>query len=509
MRKILTSAQARKLDEMTISKLNITSYELMERAVHQLFQKMADSVSWHFENKRFIVVAGCGNNGGDGLGVARLLMEHNANVVVWLCDFSSRITPECQKNLDLLLEKNSECVISLKNNKIPSINLSENVIVIDAIFGTGLNRCAEGRYAEVIAAVNDLGASVWSIDIPSGLFGEGNSENHGQIINADMTFTIQDFPLSAMFSESASYFGEISIVNIGHCEECIDSLSPGFKYVEELDIIRLIRHRKSFDHKGSFGHAMLIAGAECKAGAAIMSARACMRSGTGLLTVHLPRNIGNVMHVSLPEAMVELDVDNSLQTNCENLHRYTSIGIGPGIGTDIKTVGVVKQVLNANQPTVLDADALNIISSNDMIPYVRESILTPHPKEFERLFGKFNSSIERLSFMSKFSVEHKSVIVLKGGVTAISLTTGEVVLYVGCNPGMATGGSGDVLTGVITALTAQGYSLDDAVLLGVWVHGEAGRLASGKMGVISMVASDIIDNIPLVFRRLYELHNSY
>lgn len=494
---------------MTISKLNISSYGLMERAVFQLFGKMADRISWRFGDVQFIVVAGTGNNGGDGLGVARLLMEKKARVEVWLCDFSSKMTPECKMNLDLLLEKDSSCVISLKDKGVPAKDFGHNTILIDSIFGTGLSRCVDGDYANVISSINELGVEVWSIDIPSGVFGEDNKNNYGPKVKADVTFTIQDYPLSAMCPESAAYFGDVCIVDIGHCEECVDGFDVDYKYLEESDVIRLIRTRNAFDHKGSFGHAMLIAGSEGKAGAAIMSARACMRSGVGLLTVHLPRNISNVMHVSVPEAMVDLDVDNCLQTKCNDFDKYTSLGIGPGIGTGRATLDVVKQVLAADKPTVLDADALNIISSNGLLSGVKDSILTPHPKEFERLFGKFGLHMEKLNLMSSFSRENNCVVVLKGGVTAISLTSGEVVFYVGRNPGMATGGSGDVLTGIITALVAQGYSLDDAAVIGVWVHGEAGRLASEKNGVVSMIASDIIENIPLVFKRLYELHNSY
>lgn len=505
MRKIFTSKQAKDLDKMTMEAQGVSSYELMERAVYELFRAIEDTLG-NVSPLKFIVVAGTGNNGGDGLGIARLLMGRNANVKVWLCDFSDRITDECSQNLSKLKSIDGECVVYLKNADIKSLIIPNDAIVVDAIFGTGLSRCAEGNYAELIKLVNKSGVRVFSIDIPSGLFGEDNNGNDGEIIRADTTFKIQDYSLSAMFAENYKYYGDVKIVDINHDRESIKKLTSNYYCVEKQDVARLLKKRSPFDHKGTYGHALLLAGAKGKAGAAVLAARACMRSGVGLLTVHLPQDICDVMQVSVPEAMIDLDDDNKIQSRCLISEKYTSIGIGPGIGTDKKTYSLLEMVMQSHLPSIFDADALNIISENkSWYNNLSDCVLTPHPKEFERLFGKFESSVARIKYMSDFSVSHKTVVVLKGGVTIISLTDGKVLFYIGLNPGIATGGSGDVLTGVITSLLAQGYSIDEAAIIGVWVHGEAGKIATGRYGSISTIASDIVDAIPLVYRELCKL----
>ncbi len=495
MKKILTSLQTQQLDAQTMFAQGITSYELMERAVVALFGEMKTVVPDVF-GKNFVVIAGTGNNGGDGLGLARMLKNGNANVSVWFCDFSQKISDECRKNLDLVREMDSECVTLLGSANFNELTIPEDAIVIDAVFGTGLSRCVTGKYAEIIGIVNKSKAKVWSIDIPSGLFGEDNSTNEGAIIEANLTFAIGNLPLSAMFAENSRYYGMLHLVDIGHDEKSKEAMPSNFAIIEKSDIAKMLKVRHPFDHKGTFGHALLIAGSRGKAGASVMASRACLRSGVGLLSVSSPEDICEIMQISVPEAMF-MDSWNGDANN------YNAIGIGPGIGVEDFAQKLVNEVIGCGKPYVVDADALNIMAKDKtLLDKVCNCILTPHPKEYERLFGKFDSAIERLHFMSDFSVKHHCVIVLKGGVTSISLSDGHLLFYIGMNPGIATGGSGDVLTGIITSMLAQGYSVDNAAIAGVWIHGEAGKLASSEYGMISTIATDIIGKIAGVTKEL-------
>ena len=498
MKKILTSLQTRNLDFRTMEVQGISSYELMERAVVALFREMKSEIS-DVNGLYFIVVAGTGNNGGDGLGLARMLKNENANVSVWFCDFSERMSDECRKNLDLVFEMDAECVTMLGNANFDELVIPDDAIVIDSMFGTGLSRSVAGKYAEIISIINRSSAKVWSVDIPSGLFGEDNAGNDGAIIKADQTFAIGNLPLSAMFAENYKYYGNVSLVDIGHDLGTIKSMPSNFAIIEKCDIVESLKVRHPFDHKGTFGHALLLAGSRGKAGAAVMASRACLRSGVGLLSVSSVDDLCNIMQVSVPEAMYMANWNDDVE-------KFSALGIGPGIGVDEQAISFVASALDCKKPMVVDADAINVIASDrNMLDKLDNCILTPHPKEFERLFGKFASSVERLNFMSDFSIKHSCVIVLKGGITAISLSNGNIVFYIGMNPGIATGGSGDVLTGIITSLLAQGYTIDDAAVMGTWIHGEAGKLASLEFGVISTVATDIISNIPLITKNLYDI----
>ncbi|MBO7481999.1 MAG: NAD(P)H-hydrate dehydratase [Bacteroidales bacterium] len=492
MKKILTSQQTKQLDALTMSAQGVSSYELMERAVRNLYAEMK-SYCHDLDKKNFLVVAGTGNNGGDGLGLARMLKNANLNVSVWFCDFSNKITPECQTNINRYGEDE---ILFLSRHEIGSLSISDECIVIDAIFGTGLSRSVTGKYAEVINIINSSDAEVWSIDIPSGLFGEDNACNNGAIVNADVTFAIGNMPLSSMFAENSRHYGKLRLVDIGHDVESKEAMPTDYAIIEKCDIVKMIKPRQPFDHKGTFGHALMIGGSRGKAGASVMASKACLRSGVGLLSVSSPDDICEIMQISVPEAMY-------MDSGTGSANNFTAIGIGPGIGMGDSAQSLVSKALVCGKPCVVDADALNIIAEDKhMLDKVGNCILTPHPKEFERLFGKFNSSVERLRFMSDFSEKHNCVIVLKGGVTAISLSDGHLLFYIGMNPGIATGGSGDVLTGIITSMLAQGCSVDNAAIAGVWIHGEAGKLASSDFGMISTVATDIISKIPFVTKEL-------
>lgn len=497
--KIFTSEQVRNIDKYTINNEPVASIDLMERAASNLFAKISELYS--FDNNQFLVIAGPGNNGGDGLAIARLLFLQGASVKTVFCHFSEHISDDCLINLERLKKI---CPQYIKVIFEPQeCTFSENEIIVDCLFGSGLVRPVVGKYAIIIGKINNSKNHVISIDIPSGLFGENNTTNTGAIIEADMTLTIQFSPLSALFAENQKYFGDLYVISIGLSQEAINKTGTDYCIIDACDIKQIIKKRNRFDHKGIFGHALLIAGKYCTAGAAVLASKSCIRSGVGLLTVHVPKKLTDIIQIAVPEAMVQVDYEENIFTEIADDGKFSAIGIGPGLGTNDKTIRALKNLVkNTDLPLVIDADGLNILAGiKNFIELLKPgTILTPHPKEFERLFGEFENSYTRLKFMQEFSQQTGVVIILKGGITVISLPDKRIFFNTGGNPGMATGGSGDVLTGIITSLLAQKYTPENAALAGVFVHSKAGDFASEKHGQISMIASDIIDCLSDAFK---------
>ena len=275
--------------------------------------------------------------------------------------------------------------------------------------------------------------------------------------------------------------------------------------VESSDIASIIPQRDTFAHKGTFGHALLIAGSRGKTGAAVLAAKACLRSGAGLLTAHIPACGELILQTAIPEAMIDIDEEQDFITHLEELSKYNSIGIGPGIGCNEKTAGVLLQLFkNATQPLVLDADAINLIAQDKQLQQALpvNSILTPHAGEFDRLAGTSENAYERLKKACQWAVQHQCYIVLKGAYTAICTPNKKCCFNSTGNPGMATAGSGDVLTGIILGLLAQSYSPLNASLAGVFLHGLAGDIAANEKSQESLIASDIIENLGLAFKKI-------
>lgn len=484
----------KELDAYTIQHEPIASIALMERACNGF-------VSWFsekfFPGYKIGVICGIGNNGGDGLGIARLLYNQGYDVKVWIVKGSMRESDDFKINFDRVRDKLPIFEISTENDQEL---FSDRHVLIDAVLGSGISRAVEGIYSHVIKCINNAHAIRVSIDVPSGLMVDRPSI--GKAVFADYTVTFQLPKLAFLFPESYRHVGEWSIVDIGLNKRGIDLSNSNCFLLEQSDIRALLKTRKKFAHKGTFGHAMLIAGSYGKMGAAVLSARSVLRSGAGLVTVHVPACGYVIMQTSVPEAMVSIDADEKILTLIPDADNYSAIGIGPGIGQDSKTVSALKKLLaTVTKPLVLDADALNIIGANrelmGMLP--PNSILTPHPKEFERLVGSWENDFERLAKQIDFSVKTGTIVLLKGAHSSITAPDGKVYFNNTGNPGMATGGSGDVLTGVITGLLAQGYSALDSALVGCWVHGVAGDRAAAQFGQISMIASDMVDYLPKAF----------
>ncbi|MBF9252903.1 NAD(P)H-hydrate dehydratase [Pontibacter sp. 172403-2] len=499
--KLLTAAQTREADAYTIAEKNITSLELMERA--------AKAFAGWFENKfqpteQVSIFCGPGNNGGDGLAVARLLLERSYQVQVLIVGDTAKASADFKANLDRLPPQVKQQHIQQEQD-IPDV--SANGCIIDALFGTGLNRPVTGIYAKVIARLNDSGATITAIDIPSGLYADSQTPPESAIVKASYTISFQLPKLAFLLPQHEAYVGEWHVVPIGLSEKFISQADTHLYYTMQQDVQQLLKPRKKFSHKGLYGHALLLAGGFGKMGAAVLASRACLRAGVGLLTIQAPAAGYDILQTAVPEAMTLVDKNRRHLSHLPpETDKYNVIGVGPGIGTERVTKTAIGQLLaTSTQPLVIDADAINIIGSSDKLQAQlpeNKVIFTPHPKEFERLVGKSNNDYDRLQDMLEFCRIHTCYMVLKGSNTAIGTPHGNIYFNTTGNPGMATGGTGDVLTGVITALVAQQYSLEDACRLGAYVHGLAGDLAMKTVGEISMTASDVIDHLPQAFMQL-------
>lgn len=503
--KILTCAQQKEADAYTIANESILSINLMEKAAALLTEAVCKR--WD-KSHRIVVFAGPGNNGGDAVAMARLLFLKNYEVEVFLFNVTGVLSDECLTNVRRLKECGCPNYTEVSSQfNFPKLTADD--IVIDGLFGLGLNKPLSGGFAAVVKYINASPSTVVSIDVPSGLMGEDNSYNVRQhIIQADLTLTIQMPKLAFLFAENEELVGEWETINIGISKEFIENTETRYFITEASEMQRLLKPRRKFAHKGNFGHGLLVTGSYGMGGASVLSARACIRSGIGLLTVHTPVCNHALLQISVPEVIVQDDVHERFFAEPVDLDNYQAVGMGPGLGLEeITAQAVIDQVSECNIPLVLDADALNIFSSyrNYLSRIPRNTILTPHVKELERIVGRCSNSYERLSKSRELAAAQQCYIVLKGAWTVVITPEGHCYFNPTGNPGMATGGSGDVLTGVITSLLAQGYSEEEACRLGVYVHGLAGDIACARVGEMSLTAGDIIEALPEAWKQLTEI----
>jgi NAD(P)H-hydrate epimerase len=496
--KILSAEQIRALDKYTIENEPIASIDLMERAATAFVEAVVELVH---TNEPILIFSGMGNNGGDGLAVARLLIERGyLHVSVYVVKHAPKGTADFERNRQRL--ENMSGIMPIETERqIPSI--PKGAVVIDALFGTGLSRPVQGITAAVIQCINRADATVYSVDIPSGMFCDTVNNPNDAVVESDITFTFHAPKLSFLLPSSGRYVAQLEVLDIGLNKAYAESLPSPYTYVTHRHIASVFRPRHRFSHKGTYGHALICAGSCGKMGAAVLAVQGALRSGAGLVTAYVPEGGYNIIQATCPEAMA--------LTFCHARHLgpfsaewsvYSAIGIGPGLGTSDSAAQLVQQVLNtAKQPVVFDADALNIIAASSF-PLNGQAILTPHPGEFRRLAGDWGNDMERLEKLLSFSRNHGVVVVLKGAHTSIALPDGRIFFNSTGNPGMAKGGSGDVLTGVITALLAQGYSVENAAVMGVYLHGKAGDLAAAYLSQTGMTATDIVRYLPETFSGL-------
>ncbi len=500
--KILSAKQIREADRFTIQHEPVSSIDLMERAATACFKWIAQ----HFSNKnKFKIFCGTGNNGGDGLAIARMLLQNGSHVEIFIARKNNQSSDDFGINEKRLLEIKKDFVSEIKSSEdVPVIYHDE--IIIDALFGSGLNKPVEGIYRQVIESINKSGARIISIDLPSGMMADESSlQNNNAVTRASYTLTFQLPKLAFFFAENADFAGDVTILPIGLDKSFIDKQESDYELVEEAGITKIIRPRKNFSHKGDYGHAAIVAGSFGKMGAAVLATKACIRTGAGLTTACIPACGYEIIQTAVPEAMVVCDSNEKIISASFKPQSFNAMGIGPGIGTGKETANALKNLIqDFRKPMVLDADALNILSENktwlDFIP--PQSIFTPHPKEFERLVGKSENHFERNKKQIEFAKRFNIVVVLKGKYTCIATPSGKCFFNPTGNAGMAKGGSGDVLTGILTGLLAQGYSSEDAAVFGVYLHGLAADIAVKETGEYSLIASDIIENLGRAFLQI-------
>lgn len=493
--KILTAKSIRLADEFTIKYKPISSVELMENAA-------SSCADWIFQNCKhhnaFAVFCGNGNNGGDGFAIARMLYLKGFDVNVFI-DFSNdKRSQDAQINYSRLKEISG---ISINDfNDFDSNKLNDETVIIDALFGTGLSRKLEGNYAKLVNQLNYLKQRKISIDIPSGLFADIISEEDQIVLKADYTLTFQFWKRSFLHPETGKFAGKVIVFDIDLSKEFIEKVATDYLVIDYEIIKNTFKERTDFSHKGSYGKAIIVGGSYGKIGAAVLATKSALKTGAGLTFTVAPDCGYEILQTTNPEAMFIYGGEKYVEEI--PLQEDAVYGIGPGLDKDISTRKALLEFLKqVSQPLLLDADALNIISENkeniNLIP--KNSVITPHPKEFERLFGSSENSFQRLELAREKAKEYQIFIVLKDHHTQIINPEGTVYYNITGNSGLAKGGSGDILAGIITSLLAQKYSPHDACILGVWMHGKAADFAAEKFSKEAMLPTDVIDELGNVF----------
>lgn len=499
--KIFNTSQIRKCDQLSIQDQGIASVDLMERAADACLQWIKN----HFPiSSQFVILCGMGNNGGDGLALTRLLLQEKYKAIALVLKHREEFSPDALQNHQRLEKLGSRNITpfgpSDQLNEIP-----ENIVLIDAIFGTGINGPIEGWLADFIQIVNKLPNRKIAIDIPSGLSADELPELDSAVLKVNHTLSFQFYKRSFLHQEGAFFCGNVHKLDIGLSPAFIEDTASVYQMTDELMVKRIFKPRPQFSHKGTFGSAGLIGGSYGMIGSISLATMAALRVGTGKVYVYAPECGYSILQTLCPEAIFEKCGINFIEKI--SLPQVDILGIGPGLGKASLTKRAFFSILQeAKMPMVLDADALNLLAANkeEYFSQIPEgSVLTPHPGEFERLFGPTGNSMERVGLGLKQAKEHNLIIILKGHYSAILLPDGNCFYNSTGNSGLAKGGSGDVLTGVITGLMAQGYSAKDAALFGVWLHGKAADLASEEKSMEAMTAKDISDFFGSAFTSLY------
>lgn len=501
--KLYSAKQIYKADQISIKKEEITSDELMERAALQLFNWI--HLRMQGAPVKIHLFCGIGNNGGDGIALARHLLDHGYNISVYVINYSEKRSKDFLINLERL--KTRKCWPSFisSDDELPEIGKDD--IIVDGIFGIGLNRTPDDWVAKIIQHLNKSEAFILSIDIPSGLFTDQGPENLEAIIKSNFVLSFQTPKLVFFLPQTGPFIEQWEVLDIGLDPEYLMATETDYELIGNNKALSVYKPREKYAHKGTYGHTLIIGGSYGKMGAVCLAANAALHAGSGLVTAYVPKIGYSILQTSLPEVMVLTDSNEDLLEKIEFDFEPTVVGIGVGMGTNNKTVTGFTEFLNKNKkPLVLDADALNILSKNKSLlkKLPENTILTPHPKELERLIGTWKDDFEKLDKVKKFTKKFKCIVVIKGAHTIVVQIDKGYVNTTG-NPGMATAGSGDVLTGIITGLRAQGYTALDAAIFGVYLHGKAGDIAVESTGYQSLVASSLIESIGSAYLDLFKI----
>lgn len=500
--KILSAAQIKDLDAYTIAHEPIASIDLMERAANACVKRLYGLIK---HDDAVLVLCGTGNNGGDGLAIARLLLDRHFTCLACVVLVSEKMSADAELNYTHLKELYPTQVLDITEVEQLSALEGPYTVAVDALFGTGLNKAVTGLGAEVIDFVNAHFSKIISIDVPSGLFVDEQEQTSEKVVRATLTLSLQLPKLAFLLAQNQTWVPAFELLDIGLHPEGVAKLHSEHYYVTGQLIASLLKKRNPFSHKGTYGHALLVAGSKGKNGAAIIAAKACLRSGAGLLTLHSTADTTTALMHHLPEAMTELDPHADYVTELHKPERFDAIGFGPGLGQEEDSALVLKKILHTYAGRlVIDADGLNILSENktwlEFLP--PDTILTPHPKEFERLTEKHHNDYDCLKALKLFSRKHRCLVILKGTFSAIAMPDGNVFFNSTGNAGLAKGGSGDALTGMILGLLSRGYNAPQAALIGTYLHGYAADLCVKKTSQESLLISDVIEMLPKAFKKM-------
>lgn len=497
--KLFTSKQIAEIDKFTVENEPIADIDLMERAAMQITNWVVKRFS---TEQKMVFFAGPGNNGGDALAIARQLADLDYQCELYLLDLGKELKGSPKINFERLKKQNRVKLFKIHNeNDFPTLESTD--ILVDGLFGSGLTRPLKKLPEKVVHKINASKNLVVAIDIPSGLMGEDNIHNiQENIIQADFTLTFQFPKISFFFAENEKFTGQWEVLPIGLHPEGIRKIHSGYSYIDKEMVRNIIPKRSKFSHKGTFGHALLMAGSYGKIGAAVLASKACLHSGVGLLTTHVPKTGYQIIQTAVPEAMASIDQHDSVITEFPDLKPFSAIGIGPGIDMKHNTCRALHELLEKSDvPVVIDADGINILSEHPewLQKLPENTILTPHPGEFRRLVGENENSFKSVSKQLDFAKKYKVIVVLKGAFTSVATPYGKLYFNSTGNPGMATGGSGDVLTGFILGLLAQGLPPEKAAIAGVYLHGLAADFAVKSTSEAALIASDIIHSFGEAF----------
>ena len=498
--KIFSAPQIKAADAYTISATPVSSIDLMERAA-------SACTNWILANygkeTLFVILCGPGNNGGDGLAIARMLYREGYGVKAFLVQTGGELSVDCRVNLQRF-QKMAPGHIEMLATGNYITDIAEHIVIIDSIFGTGLNRAVEGWLAKFIHKINELPNKVISIDIPSGLSADNLPAEGSSVILAAHTLSFQFYKRTMLHPEGGKFTGNVHILDIGLDKHFIDATATHYHIIDKAEVLKHYKPRQPFSHKGTYGTAFLVGGSYGMMGAIALATRAASRAGAGKVRALVPAAGYTIVQSLAPEAMCK-DGGEKYIDDIQGWTDEDAIGIGCGMGTDPQTAKALSAFIEeVKQPIVLDADALNIIAKHSelLTKIPAGSILTPHPKEFERMFGSSGDSMQRVELARILAMRYNLHLVLKDRYTVIVTPEGECWYNTTGNAGLATAGSGDVLAGIITGLLAQQYTPTAAAILGVYLHGKAGEHASRKYSMEAMIASDIIDQLGASFSNL-------
>jgi NAD(P)H-hydrate epimerase len=504
--KIPTVEQIQFCDNYTIENEPVSPIDLMERAAKTCVNKIKELFS---PDASIAIFCGMGNNGGDGLAITRLLLDSEYVCNAFFVQHGENCSADCKENLERLQKKYPDNIHIIKNIENIPILIEYNLIV-DSLFGSGLSKIIDSELlTQLIRKINSSFAFVFAVDMPSGLFADIHTPVNSTVVEADFTLSFQFPKVSFLFPENYTYVGEWAIADISLHPDSIREIQSNNNLITSNLVHKILRKREKYAHKGHFGHGLLIAGSKGMMGAAVLAAKSCLRSGIGLLTVHIPALGYNIMQTAVNEAMCVCDAEENYFSGVEfkSLSKYNAVAVGSGLEKNkASAYGLKKLIADFGGNIVFDADAINLLSENktwlEFIP--KNCIFTPHLKEFERLTRPAENLFERLKIQKEFSARHHCTVVLKGAHTCISSPQGDVYFNTTGNPGMATAGSGDVLTGIILSFLAQGYTANQAAVLGVYLHGKSADIVLNQQSMESLIASDIIENLGKAFNSIID-----